>query len=82
MSNITSIPTEILMKIEAECPELAPLVIELAATTQASTARVIEGRLAQRYLAKPHTLTAEQALALGACLHGRAYGDISPRQLH
>jgi hypothetical protein len=79
---MSSIPLELLMKIEEERPDLARLIHDLMATDDPSFELSLEKRLATAYLSGHAGLTPEETLDLSACVSGRRYGDIDRSRLH
>lgn len=79
---MNTIPVEILIKIEADRPDLAPMIHDLMATTDAELTRVLEKRLADAYMSGASRLAPEETLWLSACCAGRKYGDIDRSLLH
>lgn len=78
----STIPLEVLMKIEAHRPDLASLIHELAAATGPEAIRALERRLAAAYLSGVSALDPEQDWRLSACLEGRPYGAVAKDRLH
>ena len=85
---MTSIPVEVLLKIESQRPDLAPLIHDLMATNDPRHEAMLEQRLATAYFSgvapplTPSDLTAEETHHLSACCAGRAYGDVDKSTLH
>lgn len=73
---MASIPLVVLLKIETQRPDLAPLINDLMASADAGEERVIEQRLATNYMAGAVDLTAEESLSLSACCTGKKYADV------
>lgn len=76
-----SIPLAILIQLEVERHDLAPLIHELMASDDATYIQILEKRLAHAALPS-QTLRAEDALALSACCLGRRFGDVPAQALH
>jgi len=79
---ISSIPVDVLMKIEAHRPDLASVIHDLMTINDAGALQVLEARLAADYMSGTDALTPEETLRLSACCTGRRYGDIDRRTLH
>ena len=84
---MASIPLQVLLKIEAQRPDLAPLIHDLMATNDPRHEAMLEQRLAAAYFSgvaplTPSDLTAEETHHLSACCAGRSYGDVDKSSLH
>ena len=79
---MASIPLEVLVKIETQRPDLAPLIHDLMATDNPAMHTAIEQRLATAYFTGPTKLTPEETLRLSACCVGRKYADVDRSSLH
>ena len=89
---MASIPLEVMLKIESQRPDLAPLIHDLMATNDSALEARLEQRLAQAYLSGAESqaltapaatdLTAEEAHYLSACRAGRKYADVDKSTLH
>ena len=85
---MTSIPVEVLLKIESQRPDLAPLIHDLMATNDPRHEAMLEQRLATAYFSgvapplTPSDLTAEETHHLSACCAGRGYGEVDKSTLH
>ena len=79
---MASIPLEVLVKIETQRPDLAPLIHDLMATDNPAMQAAIEQRLATAYFNGPTDLTPEETLYLSACCAGRKYADVDRSSLH
>lgn len=77
----SSIPVAVLIQLEAERHDLAPLIHELMASNDMAYIHILEKRLAQAALPS-QTLSAEQAFALSACLYGCRFGEVPAAALH
>ena len=79
---MSSIPLEVLCKIEEQQAELAPIIHDLMATSDPVYVQILEKRLANLYMASGSALTPEETLKLSACSVGNKYGEVSKSQLH
>ena len=79
---MASIPIDVLLKIETQRPDLAPLIHDLMATDNPAMHAGIEKRLATAYFSGVTGLTAEETLYLSACCMGRQYADVDKSSLH
>ena len=79
---MASIPLEVLVKIETQRPDLAPLIHDLMATDNPAMQTAIEQRLATAYFNGPTDLTPEETLYLSACCAGIKYADVDRSSLH
>ena len=79
---MASIPLEVLVKIETQRPDLAPLIHDLMATDNPAMHATIEQRLATAYFSGATDLTPEETLHLSACCAGRKYADVDRSSLH
>jgi hypothetical protein len=72
---MTTIPSDVLEKIQVHRPHLAAIIGNLKAATGPELARGLEKRLADAYLAGETRLTAMETWKLAACSAGREYGS-------
>lgn len=79
---MSSIPVDLLMKIETQRPDLAPMIHDLMATDNPDMQSEIERRLATAYFTGVSDLTPEETLHLSACCAGRRYADVDKSSLH
>jgi hypothetical protein len=79
---VASIPLDVLLKIEAQRPELAPCIHDLMATDDPAMQAFLEKRLATAYFTGVTNLTPEETLYLSACCAGRNYADVDKASLH
>ncbi|HCA27382.1 MAG TPA: hypothetical protein DEP05_07070, partial [Betaproteobacteria bacterium] len=68
---MSSIPVDVLMKIEAHRPDLVSVIHDLMTINDAGALQVLEARLAADYLSGTDALTPEETLKLSACCTGR-----------
>lgn len=74
---MTSIPIDILIKIEEHHPDLASLIYEIMVAEDSAVISVLEKKLATTYLERGASLlTDRETSMLAACCQGRRYGEL------